>query len=77
MVSIAAITRAVSASASSDGNCSNAGQKRRVMPPSSRRKCWNITTAAPDNRASWCVELRLFAGWPKNGTNTLSPRLGS
>src|SRR3546814_20096446 len=47
------------------------------LPPSARRACWNSTTAAPDMRASWWVEVRLCAGWPKNGTYTLSPRLGS
>src|SRR3546814_10939756 len=47
------------------------------LPPSARRACWNSTTAAPDMRASWWVEVRLCAGWPKNGTYTMSPRLGS
>ena len=37
----------------------------------------NSNTAAPDMRASWWVEVGLCAGWPKNGTYTLSPRLGS
>ncbi len=30
--------------------------------------------AAPLSRAIWWVEVRLHAGWPKKGTNTLSPR---
>ena len=77
MASMPAITRAVSAVASVDGKSSNAGPIDRSKPPSSRRRCENSNTAAPDMRASWWVEVRLCAGWPKNGTYTLSPRLGS